>query len=304
MKILVTGGAGFIGSHVVDQLINKGHAVVILDNLVTGRKENINAKAKFIQKDLVNYAEVEKVFEDEQPEIVYHLAAQIDVRKSVADPIFDAQINILAGINLLRLAHKYQVKKVIFSSTGGAIYGETNNRPTPEGEPEFPLSPYGIGKLTTEKYLNFYHKVFGLNFIALRYANVYGERQNPHGEAGVVAIFMQKMKDGQNPQINGDGGQTRDYVYVKDVARANILALEALEKVGTYNIGTGVETSVSELFEALNELFEGRFEALHGPAKAGEQQTSSLNASLALKDLGWKPEIALKEGIKRTFDSL
>ena len=301
MKILVTGGAGFIGSHIVDQLIEKGHTVVILDNLVTGKKENINPQAKFIQKDLANYSDVEKVFEEENPEVVYHLAAQIDVRKSVADPVFDAQINILGSLNLIRLAHKFQVKKIIFSSTGGAIYGETSNRPTPEGEPEFPLSPYGIGKLTTEKYLNFYHKVFGLNYTILRYANVYGPRQNAYGEAGVVAIFMQKMKEGFAPVINGEGYQTRDYVYVGDVVRANILALEAMEKVGTYNIGTGVETSVNELFGAINTLFEGRFKATYGPGKAGEQLTSSLDHTKAQKELGWEPSFELKNGLKETF---
>ena len=204
MKILVTGGAGFIGSHIVDILIDKGHNVIILDNLSSGRKENINSDAKLFEADITDFDKVERIFREEKPEIVYHLAAQIDVRKSVENPVFDAKINILSSVNLIKLSSENKVKKFIFSSTGGAIYGDTEERPTKEDHPEWPLSPYGIAKLTVDKFLNYYHQVFGLKYVSLRYGNVYGPRQNPHGEAGVVAIFLNKMLKGEQPIINGD----------------------------------------------------------------------------------------------------
>lgn len=301
MKILVTGGAGFIGSHIVDALIKKGCEVAIVDNLSTGQKENINPKAKFIEADLVDFEQIAKIIAKEKPEIIYHLAAQMDVRKSVADPIFDAKNNILAGYNLIKLANENKIKKFIFSSTGGATYGDTQNRPTMETEKEWPLSPYGIAKLSIDKYLNYYNQVFGLKYISLRYANVYGPRQNPHGEAGVVAIFINKMLRKEEPTINGDGKQTRDYVFVKDVVKANILALEKIDSIGIFNVGTGKETSVNELFAQINANFGNKFKEIHGEAKPGEQKTSCLNFSKINKEFGWKPEYDLSSGIKETF---
>ena len=263
MKILVTGGAGFIGSQLVDDLIEIRHRVLVIDNLSTGFLKNVNPKAQFIKADLTNHKKIESIIKKEKPEVVFHLAAQIDVRKSVADPVFDARSNILASINLIHLAHQHKIKKFIFSSTGGAIYGDTQNRPTSENEPEWPLSPYGIAKLTVDKFLNYYHKVHGLNFVSLRYGNVYGPRQNPHGEAGVVAIFLNKMLRGDLPVINGNGRQTRDYVFVGDVVSANLLALKKLQKSGFYNVGTGIETDVNQLFQEINSHFQNKFKKKH-----------------------------------------
>jgi len=226
MKCLVAGGAGFIGSHLADNLIKSGHEVIIVDNFSTGRKENINPRAIFEEIDITDFLKIKEFLLKVKPEAVFHLAAQIDVRKSDEDPIFDAQNNILASFNLIKAAHQSGVKKIIFSSTGGAIYGDTENRPTDEKETEWPLSPYGIAKLAVDKFLNYYYQTRELNFVSLRYANVYGPRQNPHGEAGVVAIFINKMLENNQPIINGDGKQTRDYIYVDDVVAANILALE------------------------------------------------------------------------------
>ncbi len=302
MKILVTGGAGFIGSHLVDLLIGKNHEVAIIDNLSTGQRENINPKAKFLEADITDFEKIEEIFQNEKPEVVYHFAAQIDVRKSVSDPLNDARTNILAGLNLIGLAQKYGARKFIFSSTGGAIYGDTDRRPTTEDHSEWPLSPYGIAKLTTDKYLNYYHQIHGLKFISLRYGNVYGPRQNPHGEAGVVAIFLNKMLKGDQPTINGDGLQTRDYVFVEDVARANLAALENFDKIGIYNVGTGIETDVNQLFQEINKNFESKFQEQHGPAKLGEQKTSCLDASKIKKDLGWEPQVNFTKGIKKTFE--
>jgi UDP-glucose 4-epimerase len=302
MKILVTGGAGFIGSHITDALIQKKHKVLVIDNLSSGSRKNINSKAKFTKVDITNHKKIQEIIEIEKPEAIFHLAAQMDVRKSVADPMFDAKTNILASINLIKTACENKVKKIIFSSTGGAIYGETKNRPTPESEAEWPLSPYGIAKLTVDKFLNYYYEIHGLNFTSLRYANVFGPRQNPHGEAGVVAIFMNKMLRGEQPTINGDGKQTRDYVFVSDVVAANLAALKNFQKTGVFNVGTGKETSVSQLFREINRHFENKFKEKHGPAKIGEQKTSSLNHSHIKNDFGWTPKIELAEGIKKTFE--
>lgn len=299
--MIVTGGAGFIGSHISDALIESKHDVLIIDNLSTGQRENLNPKAKFIEADLTEFSKVSKIFEREKPEIVFHLAAQMDVRKSVEDPLFDAKNNILAGYNLINLAVEHKVKKFIFSSSGGAAYGDTDNRPTPETEPEWPLCPYGIAKLTVDKYLNYAHKMFGLKYMSLRYANVYGPRQNPRGEAGVVAIFLNKMLRGEQPVINGDGLQTRDYVYVSDVARANLLALENIDEIGICNVGTGLETNVVQLFNEIDTLFEHKFKEQHGPAKTGEQKTSCLDYAKIKKDFGWEPKISFSKGIKLTY---
>ena len=302
MKILITGGAGFIGSNVADMLIAKKHDAVIIDNLSSGFEYNVNKEAKLIKADITDFDKIEKIFNEEKPEIIYHFAAQIDVRKSVSDPIFDAKTNIMATLNLIKLSNDFKIKKFIFSSTGGAIYGDTDDRPTKEEHSEWPLSPYGIAKLATDKFLNFYHEIFGLKYVSLRYGNVYGPRQNPYGEAGVVAIFLNKMLKNEQPIINGDGKQTRDYTYIDDVVKANILALENIDKIGIYNVGTSIEISVNDLFTEINKNFGGKFKEIHGPAKLGEQKTSCLNYEKIKKDMGFEPEINFSEGIKKTYE--
>lgn len=300
-KILVTGGAGFIGSHLTDALIEKKHRVAVIDNLSTGFKKNINPQARFHRADLTNFKKIESIVKDEKPDVIFHLAAQIDVRKSVADPLFDANSNILASINLIKIAHERKVKKFIFTSTGGAIYGDTENRPTSETEKEWPLSPYGIAKLSVDKFLYYYREIHGMNFVSLRLGNVYGPRQNPHGEAGVVAIFLNKMLKGEQPVINGHGKQTRDYVYVADVVNSYLLTLKHFDKTGIYNVGTEVETDVNDLFIETNKHFQNRFKKVHGPARPGEQKTSCLSWRKMKKDFGWTPKVEFKKGIKKTF---
>ena len=297
-KILVTGGAGFIGSNVADRFISLGHKVVIVDNLSTGFKENINPKAKFYKID-INSKKIEQIFKDEKPEILCHHAAQIDVRKSVSDPIFDAKVNIEGTLNLLNNCVKYKTKKVIFASTGGALYGEQDYFPADENHPERPLSPYGIAKLAIEKYLYYFRVSYGLNYVSLRYANVYGPRQNPWGEAGVVAIFTQKLLSGEKAVINGDGKQTRDYVYVKDIVDANLLALSYAES-DFFNIGTGIETDVNTIFNLLKKKTGSKQKELHGPKKPGEQKRSVLDSSKAKKILGWSPKYDLEKGMEGT----
>ena len=303
MKILITGGAGFIGSHLQDRLIKEGHRVVIVDNLSTGKKENLNPRAKFYKADICG-SKISQIFKKEKPEIVFHFAAQINVRKSVEDPIEDAKINILGSLNIIQsfchlssvISHK---SKIIFASTGGAIYGDADIVPTPESYPEYPLSPYGIEKLIVDKYLNYYHKVFGLPYVSLRLANVYGPRQNSKGEAGVVAIFIDKMLEGGRPIINGSGTQTRDFVYVNDVVEANILGLKK-NKVGIFNIGTARETDVNTIFEKLKKLTGSSCKEIHAPEKPGEQKRSCLDFSKAKKEIGWQPKYDLNKGLKET----
>lgn len=297
MKILVTGGAGFIGSHLVDSLLDLRHEVIILDNLSTGFGKNINSKAQFFKYD-INNPHLKSIFEKEYIDVIYHLAAQIDVRKSVENPANDFKENIIGSLKMIELAKEHKAK-FIFSSSGGAIYGETDDRPTKETHRENPKSPYGIAKLAIEKYLNFYHESFGLDYVALRYSNVYGPRQNSKGEAGVVAIFLSKMLKGEQPVINGDGTQTRDYVFVDDVVRANLLALDL--PVGIYNVGTGIETDVNELFNKINSLFENKFEKKYSPAKKGEQKTSRLNYD-KIREFGWAPTIFLNDGLRKTYE--
>lgn len=298
MKILITGGAGFIGSNIADRYLELGHEVVIVDNLVTGQRENIPPAATFYVIDITDKALAE-VFEKERPDVVSHQAAQMDVRKSVADPIYDATVNVLGSLNVLENSVKHGVKKFIFASTGGAIYGEQDYFPADEEHPLRPLSPYGITKLTTEKYLYFYQHTYGLKYTILRYANVYGPRQNPHGEAGVVAIFTTRMLKGEQPIINGDGLQTRDYTYVGDVVKANELALTGGDN-RIYNVGTGVETDVNTLFRLLRELTGANIKEVHGEAKPGEQRRSVLDNSRIRKELGWEPSVTLEEGLRRT----
>lgn len=296
-KILITGGAGFIGSHIQDAYIKKGHKVVVVDNLTTGSKKNLNPKAKFYKVDITS-PQIKTIIRKEKPDIINHHAAQIDVRKSVADPVWDAKVNILGIINLLEAAREIKLKKFIFASSGGAIYGDTDIIPTPETHLEQPASPYGIGKLTSEKYLHYYNLQYGLPCVALRYANVYGPRQNSKGEAGVVAIFADKFLAGDRPVIYGDGKQTRDYVFVYDVVRANALALRAA--TGVYNIGTGVETNVNQISEKIAKAMGVKITAKHGPAKLGEQKRSCIDWSLAKKVLKWEPLVDVNEGIKKT----
>jgi UDP-glucose 4-epimerase len=297
---LITGGAGFIASNVADRYLELGHEVVIIDNLITGQKENIPAAAKFYEMDICDEG-IKNVFEMERPDIVNHHAAQMDVRKSVADPIYDANVNIFGSINLLQNCVKFGVKQFIFASTGGAIYGEQDYFPADENHPTRPISPYGITKLTSEKYLHFYNLVYGLKYTVLRYANVYGPRQNPHGEAGVVAIFSKKMLKKEQPVINGDGKQTRDYVFVGDVVKANELVLAAADNK-IYNIGTGIETNVNELFHKIAQFMEHPVEEVHGPGQAGEQMRSLLNFDLIKKDLDWEPAVDLDAGLHKTVE--
>ncbi len=300
MKILVTGGAGFIGSNIVDALIEKGHDVVVVDNLYMGRLKNLNSRAKFYLLNL-QAPEIAKMFELEKFDVVYPEAAQMDVRRSVDNPVFDASVNVLGTLKILQNAVKTGVKKIIFASTGGAVYGEQDYFPADEEHPTRPVSPYGITKLTVEKYLFFYKLTYGLEHVILRYANVYGPRQNPFGEAGVVAIFIEKMLTGQQPVINGDGKQTRDFVYVGDVVQANILALD-YPKSDTFNVGTGKETDVNTIFRELNKIIGKNLPEKHGPAKEGEQQRSVIDYLKIKKALGWKPQVSLEEGLRKTVE--
>jgi len=302
MKTLVTGGAGFIGSHLVDKLIEKGHQVVVIDNLSTGKKENLNPRAKFYKED-ISSPKISRIFDKEKIEAVFHLAAQIDVRKSVKEPIEDAKINILGSLNLIQnfiiLKAKYKIPntKFIFASSGGAIYGDTDVIPTPETYSEKPESPYGIAKLTIEKYLHFYKKTYNLNYAVLRLANVYGPRQNSKGEAGVVAIFCDKMLKNEEVVINGDGGQSRDFVFVNDVVNAALLSLEQ-EKSDIYNIGTGKETNINDIFKKIKQLTSSNCQEIHGPAKSCEQKRSCLDSSNARQKLTWEPKYELYKGLR------
>ncbi|MBI4549027.1 MAG: NAD-dependent epimerase/dehydratase family protein [Ignavibacteriae bacterium] len=300
MNILVTGGAGFIGSHVVDAYINAGHYVTVIDDLSMGVKENINPKAKFVKMDIRD-GNIRGIFDQQRFDIVNHHAAQMDVRKSVDDPLFDASVNILGTINLIENCLRYGVRKFIFASTGGAIYGDQDYFPADENHPLRPVSPYGISKLSIEKYLHYYHEVHGLQYVSLRYANVYGPRQNPQGEAGVIAIFTSKMLSGKQPIINGDGKQTRDYLYVDDVVKANLFAFNYNDS-GIFNIGTGVETDVNHLFVQLRELTGIQCKEVHGLPRKGEQRRSVLDHSYVKKVFGWEPSVSLHEGLRRTVE--
>jgi UDP-glucose 4-epimerase len=298
MKVLVTGGAGFIGSHVVDQLIEAGHDVVVVDSLITGRKSNLNPKARFYQVD-IRSPELKQVFEAERPEVVDHHAAQMDVRKSVSDPIYDADVNILGTLNLLNLCVEFKVRKVIYISSGGAAYGEPIYLPCDEKHPVQPLCPYGATKYMTELYLYMYKQTYGLDYSVIRYPNVYGPRQDPHGEAGVVAIFTGQMLKCEPVRIFGSGEQVRDFVYVADCARANVLLLN--QGGGeVYNLGYGIGTSINQVFDALKKITQYPHEAMYAPAKPGETFKIYLDASKAGQQLGWEPSADLEEGLTRT----
>jgi len=298
MKILVTGGAGFIGSHIVDKYIEMGHSVIVLDNLYSGLVGNINKKAQFVNMNIQD-ANLLNLFENEKFDIVSHHAAQMDVRLSVKDPTFDANVNILGGINLYEACVKTNVKKIIFASSGGTVYGEQIEFPAPETHPLNPCSPYGISKMVNEKYLFYYKEVYGLDYVAFRYGNVFGPRQNPHGEAGVIAIFIDKMLNNEQPIINGDGLITRDYIYIEDVVDANIKALnDNIE--GIYNVTTGKETNVNTIFETLKKNIKIDVEIKHGPAKAGEQRRSCCAYNKLNLVSGWEPQISFENGIVNT----
>ncbi|OQA51814.1 MAG: UDP-glucose 4-epimerase [candidate division WS2 bacterium ADurb.Bin280] len=300
-KIIVTGGAGFIGSNLVDALIKENHEVTVIDNLSTGSRENLNSKATFFETDITDYQALEEIFEKFRPETIFHLAAQASVIVSCQNPAKDVEVNVIGTINLLQLAEKFEVKKFIFSSTGGAIYGDDAPRPTTEDAKERPASPYGMDKLSAERYIEFFAKRSSMTASCLRYANVYGPRQNSKGEAGVIAIFIDRMLKNEPVHVYGDGSHTRDYVFVSDVVKANLKAIE-VDKGGTYNIGTGKETTVNEIVEALREEISTDSEIINTPYKSEEQAASSLDAKKALNDLGWAPTIELEEGMKKVVE--
>ncbi|MDQ7028944.1 MAG: NAD-dependent epimerase/dehydratase family protein [Ardenticatenia bacterium] len=301
MKILVTGGAGFIGSHVVDAYIEAGHEVVVVDNLTTGRRENVHPEARFYEADIRDAQAIEEIFAREKPEVVNHHAAQVNVRHSVEDPIYDAQVNVLGSLNVLLAARRHGARKVIYSSTGGAVYGEPVYLPCDEDHPVNPICEYGATKHAVEHYLYMYRENYALDYTVLRYPNVYGPRQDPKGEAGVVAIFTRQMLLDEQVIINGSGEQERDFVYVTDCARANITALEQ-GSGEIYNLGTGRGTSVNEIFVALKALTGYCRDPVHGPPKVGETFRIYLDASRAQRELDWQPTISLEEGLRRTVE--
>ncbi|MCA9451159.1 MAG: NAD-dependent epimerase/dehydratase family protein [Nitrospiraceae bacterium] len=299
-KILVTGGAGFIGSHLVDRLIQEGNEVIVVDNLSTGKRKNINKKAQFYKMDIQS-KRIERVFRNERPLIVVHLAAQMSVRHSTDDPGFDAQVNILGTINVLEHAVRQGVRKVTFASSGGVVYGEQEIFPASESHRTEPLSPYGISKLAGEKYLAYYANATGLRYVALRFANVYGPRQDSEGEAGVVAIFSKQMLDGGQPIVNGTGKQTRDFIYVDDAVEAILVTLGE-DVQGIFNVGTGQETTINECYGIIKSLTKCQCKELYGAAKKGEQFRSVLDVTKLREVFGWDPQVTLQEGLTRTVD--
>ena len=301
MKILVTGGAGFIASHVVDLYIANGHEVVILDDLSTGCASNLNPSARFIHMDIRD-PRVAEVFERERPAVVNHHAAQMDVRRSIVEPLFDAEVNILGSLNLLENARTHGVKHFVYISSGGAAYGEPKYLPCDEEHPVDPICQYGASKHTVEHYLYMYRVNYGLEYTVLRYPNVYGPRQDPKGEAGVVAIFTGQMLSGKPVTINGDGEQERDFVFVGDCARANLMAVTQPHPSGIYNLGSARGTSINQVFQALKEITNYPKEAVHGPAKLGETRKIYLDASKAKQELGWVPAVDLQNGMKQTVE--
>lgn len=298
--VVITGGAGFIGSHLADAFVSRGDQVLVVDDLSSGSRENVPQGAELHEVDVRSEAAA-RLVADSGARILVHQAAQAEVRRSVEDPSFDADVNVAGTLNLLEAARRGGVGQVLFASTGGAIYGEQDAFPAPEEHPVWPLSPYGVSKLAVERYLFFYAREYGLDATCLRYANVYGERQNPHGEAGVVAIFLQKLFAGETPVINGDGLQTRDYVHVSDVVRAN-LASVGREGFHVYNVGTGLEVSVVELYRLLRQAAGVNTAAEHGPPKPGEQRRSSISSAKILRELELPVPLALSEGLRRTAE--
>jgi UDP-glucose 4-epimerase len=307
MKALVTGGAGFIGSNLVDALLARGDEVTVLDDLSTGKRENLEQAlangAKLEELDIRDAEAVSDLVARTRPDVIFHLAAQIDVRKSVADPAHDADINVEGTINVLSAAQKHGVPRVVNTSSGGAIYGEAKTIPAPEDHPVAPEAPYGLSKFCAEQYCEIYGRLHGLSSVSLRYGNVYGPRQDPLGEAGVIAIFCGKLLDGGKATIFGSGEQTRDYVYVDDVVDANLRAAEA-GATGPINIGLGKEKSVLDIVEVMKSLSDNGFEPEHAPERPGEVQRIALDHLRAGEELGWEPKVELDEGLKRTLDSL
>ena len=297
MRVLVTGGAGFIGSHSVDALCARGDEVAVIDDLSGGSERNLNPAARFERLDVRAEAAAELV-RRERPEAVLHLAAQVSVSRSVREPLHDAAVNVMGSLNLIAAAADASARFVL-ASTGGALYGDTDRLPTPEDHPTWPVSPYGIAKLAVEHYLHGFHAERGLSYVALRYANVYGPRQDPHGEAGVVAIFSRALAEGRRPQIHGPGTDTRDYVYVGDVVRANLLALDS-DCVGHYNVGTGRQTDTNTVFAEIARAIGSSAEADHGPPRAGDLRASALDSSMIAARLGWRPEVEFTAGIAET----
>jgi UDP-glucose 4-epimerase len=298
---MVTGGAGFIGSHVVDTFLANDYEVVVVDDLSTGRLSNLNPAATFYQID-IRSPELEEIFKEEEPDFIDHHAAQMDVRRSVDDPLFDADVNVLGSIKLIELARKHQVKRFIYISTGGAVYGEPEYLPCDEAHPINPICPYGASKHTVEHYLFMYQELYDLDYVVLRYPNVYGPRQDPHGEAGVVAIFTGQMLKGEQVVINGDGKQERDFVYVEDCARANLLALTAENPNTIFNLGYGYGTSINDIYSNLKAATDYKMSAIHGPEKAGETQRIYLEATKARQELNWTPTVGLEDGLQNTVD--
>jgi UDP-glucose 4-epimerase len=301
VRILVTGGAGFIGSNVADRFIDLGHEVGVFDDLSTGFREFVPAKAKFYEGDLADAAAIERCIADFRPDVVSHHAAQMDVRVSVTDPIRDARINVLGSIGLLLACTRHGVRKVIYASTGGALYGEGHQLPATEDHPVNPESPYGASKHTVEHYLFMWKVLHGLDYTVLRYPNIYGPRQNPHGEAGVNAIFIGLMLEGKRPRIFGDGNAVRDYLFVSDVVDAQVLALEK-GSGEILNLGTGVGTSVNDIVRELKKILEFHEDAIYDPPRAGEIQRIYLDASRAKRVLGWEPRVSFHEGLRRTVE--
>lgn len=299
MKILVTGGAGFIASHITDTYIKNGHEVVIVDNLITGRESNINPQAKFYKMDIRDEG-LEKVFEKEKPDVVNHHAAQMDVRRSVADPKFDADVNVVGSLNILELARKHGVKHILYSSSGGTVYGEPNYLPCDENHPIQPICPYGATKYIFEVYLSMYQIMYGMRYTVFRYPNVYGPRQDPHGEAGVVAIFTGQMLRNQPVRIYGDGMNERDFVFVKDCARASLIATEHDFGSHIFNLGSEKPTSINQIFNGLKQITAYPHDVIYAPPKLGETRRIFLTAKKAKTILNWEPRTSLHNGLVET----
>jgi UDP-glucose 4-epimerase len=301
MKILITGGAGFIGSSVADGYRSAGHDVTVVDNLSTGRSENLSAGIPLFKIDITDYESLERIFAEVRPEVISHHAAQLDIRRSVREPLIDAQINIIGSLSVLELAVRYKAKKIIFASSGGAIYGEPSALPATESTAEMPISHYGVAKLSVERYLRAYHFLHGLKFTIFRYANVYGPRQNPYGEAGVVAIFGGQALRNEVSTIFGDGSKTRDYVFIGDVVAANLLALEKGDG-GVFNIGRGIQVSDYEIFESIQRASAHKNSLRFAPHRAGEVKHIALDSRAARDVLGWTPAVGLEEGLAKTIE--
>jgi UDP-glucose 4-epimerase len=297
VRALVTGGAGFIGSNLVDALVERGDSVDVVDDLSSGKRENVNAKADLHVLDIRE--PLNGLFAEVKPDVCFHLAAQADVRVSVERPDYDAEVNVIGTLRVLEAAREAG-SRIVFASTGGAIYGECPDKPADESSPRQPLAPYGTAKLAGEEYLLTYRRLYGMSTVILRFANVFGPRQDPHGEAGVVAIFLGRLRDGEICQIFGDGEQERDYTFVGDVVAASLKAAEI--EAGIFNVGTGRATSVLELYDLCRKVSGIELEAVHAPARAGELRRSVLDIGLAADELGWRPDVSLEGGLRRTWD--